>query len=493
MALIPLKVPAGVYRAETELQSAGRWYDANLVRWFQNAMQPVGGWRSRSSSAVAGRPSGLFAWRGNSLDRYVAVGTEQKLYVYEGGSTRYDITPTGYSGGRASAISATGYGAGKFGSYAYGVARPNLSVAGILPATAWALDNFGQYLLACANTDGKIYQWDLNLSAAATTVTNAPTSNQSVMTTDERFVFALGAGGNPRKVQWADQESLTDWTPSATNQAGDSELQTAGTIVCGRRTRGGALILTTTDAHFAKYIGLPFVYSFERVGTGCGVVGANAVAAIESGAVWMGTSGFWLFDGYAKPLPCEVADYVFGDINDGQISKVACVHNSEFGEVWWMYPSSESTENDRYVVWNYRENHWTIGEMARTVGTGQGVFELPLMMSVDGYLYEHEVGWNYDGAQPYVESGPVQIGNGDMVMHATMLIPDEKTAGDVRVKFKTKFYPNAAEQTFGPYSMSSPTDVRFAGREVKMRIEPAVNDAWRVGTMRLDAVAGGKR
>ncbi len=489
--LIPLKVPAGVYRAETELQSAGRWYDCNLVRWYQNAMQPIGGWRRRSTVAVPGRASGLIAWRDYSNNRWAAVGSDQGLYVY--GSTRFDITPSGYTVGRADALGGMGYGAQQFGGYAYGIARPNTSSAGVLPATSWTMENFGQYLVACANTDGKIYQWTLNTASPATVVTGAPTSNVGVMVTDERFVFALGAGGNPRKVQWADQESLTDWTVTTTNQAGDTELQTVGTIVCGRRTRGGALILTSTDAHYATYIGLPYVYSFQRVGTGCGIVGANAIAAIDVGAVWMGTSGFWMFDSYAKPLPCDVADYVYSDINTGQLSKVACVHNSAHGEVWWLYPSSSSNENDRYVVWNYRENHWAIGYLSRTVGTGQGVFESPLMVSPDGYLYEHEVGWNYDGAQPFVESGPVQLGQGDNILHATMLIPDERTAGEVKVRFKTKFYPNSAEQTYGPYSMSSPTNVRFAGREVKMRIEPAVNDDWRVGTMRLDAVAGGRR
>jgi hypothetical protein len=492
MALIPITVPPGIFRSDTELESAGRWYDANLVRWYQTTMQPVGGWRKLSASAVTGRASGAHAWRDNNQGRWLAIGTEQKLYAYQGGVTRQDITPTGYSTGRADATQGTGYGAQDFGELAYGVARPVTALTGILPCTTWAMDNFGQFLVACANTDGKIYQWDL-LTSTATVATNAPTSNIGLMVTQERFLFALGAGGNPRKVQWADIESLTVWTPSATNQAGDFELQTSGTLVAGRRTRGGALLLTTTDAHFARYLGPPFVYGFEPVGTGCGLISANGIAAIDNGAAWMGESGFWMFDGYVKPLDCEVADYVYSDINFSQSSKIATLHNSDFGEVWWLYPSADSTENDRYVVWNYREQHWSIGRIERTVGVSQGIFNQPMMVSVDGYPYEHDVGYDYAGALPYVESGPAQFGAGDNTLIATSMIPDERTSGDVQVKFKTRYYPSSSETTFGPYSLSQPTDLRFSARQFKMRIEGARNAPWRVGTMRIDAVASGKR
>ena len=492
MALIPITVPPGIFRSDTELESAGRWYDGNLVRWYQTTMQPIGGWRKRSESAATGRASGAHAWRDNSAGKWAAVGTEQKLYAYQGGVTRNDITPTGYTAGRADASSGIGYGVQNYSALSFGVARPENATTGILPATTWAMDNFGQYLVACASTDGKIYSWDL-AAAQAVVVTNAPTGNASMMVTQERFLFALGAGGNPRLVQWADQESLTVWTPSATNQAGDLELQTQGSIVTGRRTRGGALILTTTDAHFARYLGPPYVYGFEPVGSGCGLVAANAVASVDAGAVWMGESGFWIFDGYVKPLPCDVSDYIYSDINMSQISKVSTLHNSEYGEVWWLYPSSDNTENDRYVIWNYREMHWSIGSLARTVGITEGVFNLPIMISPDGYLYEHDVGFDYAGALPFVESGPAQFGSGDNTLTATSMIPDERTQGDVQIKFKARYYPTSPETTYGPYSMSQPTDLRFSARQFKMRIEAVRNAPWRVGTMRIDAVESGKR
>jgi len=211
-------------------------------------------------------------------------------------------------------------------------------------------------------------------------------------------------------------------------------------------------------------------------------------------AVWMGQKGFHIYDGYVKPLPCEVYDYVFNNINTTQLSKVYAVNNSQYNEVWWFYPSAASNENDSYVVWDYVENHWTIGTLARTAGTDRSVFRNPIMIGTDGIIYDHEVGVNYSGALPYAESGPVQIGNGDNIMYVNELIPDEKNQGGVTATFKTRYYPNDDETTYGPYSLTAPTSVRFNGRQVKMRVtttNPPTD--WRVGTQRLNAIAGGRR
>jgi len=217
------------------------------------------------------------------------------------------------------------------------------------------------------------------------------------------------------------------------------------------------------------------------------------VAVTDSMAVWMSRSGFFIYDGYVRPLPCDVADYVFRDINITEIAKVYAVHNSAFGEVWWFYPSESSNENDSYVTFNYRENHWAIGKVARTAGTDRNVFQQPLIVGTDGYVYEHEVGVAHGGASIYAESGPVQIGNGDNIMAARELIPDELSQGAVQVSFATKFYPNATEYDHGPYSTANPTSVRFTARQVKMKVEQAQQTNWRVGIMRLEAVAGGRR
>jgi len=315
-----------------------------------------------------------------------------------------------------------------------------------------------------------------------------------MMVTEERFVFAFGAGGDPRKVAWSDREDNNTWTPAVTNEAGDIQIQTNGVILKGLRTRGQALILTDQDAHTATYAGPPFVYGFERVGTSCGLVAANAAASIDEGVVWMGQRSFFVYSGGAvQDLNCEVADYVFSDINSDQKSKVHAVVNSRFNEIWWFYPSGSSTECDSYVCFDYAEKIWTTGEIDRTAGVDRGVFRQPFWIAADGVLYEQEVGFNYGSQTPFAETGPISIGSGDNLMNVVELIPDEKTQGDVSATFKTRFYPNGAESEYGPFSMSNPTSVRFQGRQVRMRVEGSVATDWRVGIMRLDARQGGRR
>lgn len=493
MALVPIKIPAGVYRNGTEYQSAGRWYDSNLVRWFENTLRPWGGWRKRSTSQMTGVARGLLTWRDNSGARWISAGTPSKLYAMNEGGVLKDITPTVFTTGITDATLKTGYGYGAYGSYSYGVARPDLG--SLAPATTWTMDTWGEYLVACSSSDGQLLEWQLGFTTPtkAVAITNAPTSCAAVMTTAERFVFGLGASGNPRKVSWCDQENNTVWTPSTTNQAGDFEINSVGSLKCGKRVRGINLLFTDVDVHVATYIGLPYVYSFEKAGSGCGVISSQAVAAIDTAAIWMSKSGFWVYDGYVKPLVSDVGDYIFQNINYNQASKVYAVHNSKYGEIIWFYPSSASNENDSYVVYNYREGHWAIGSLARTAGTDRGVFTNPLMISSDGYIYEHEVGFAYDGSTPYAESGPYEIGNGDNIMSVRRVIPDEQTLGEVVVSFKTRMYPMDTETTYGPYAAAQPTDVRFAARQVKVRYTGNVLEDWRVGVNRFDVVGMGKR
>jgi hypothetical protein len=490
---IPLALPPGVYKNGTDYQTKGRYNDANLVRWYEGTMRPVRGWRKRSSSQLDGKARGIVAWRDNSGERWLAIGTHIKLYISNEAGTIKDITPTGYTEGDPDAEVKLGYGFGVYGSSQYGTIRPDTGK--FSPATTWALDTWGQNLIACASTDGKIYEWPLGFSdpTLAAVIPNAPTNCSGVVVTDERFLFALGAGGNPRKVQWSDQEDNNSWIPSTLNQAGDFELTSLGTLQCGKRFRGTTLLFSDVDVHTATYIGAPFVYSFERIGTGCGVISKQAVGVTDNSAIWMSRNGFWFYDGFVKPLPSDVGDYVFSNLNIAQSSKVYCVHNSQFGEMWWFYPSASSTEIDSYVVFNYREEHWTIGSLDRSCGTDAGVFTSPIMVSPDGFVYEHEVGHQYDGAVPYAESGPFEIGVGDRVVSIVGLVPDEKTQGDVVARFATKFYPNAPEFSHGPYSLNNPTSVRVTGRQIAMRIEGARNTGWRFGIPRFDVVVGGKR
>ena len=494
MALIPLQIPPGVYRNGTDFEASNRWHDANLVRWHNGSMRPVGGWSTRVSSAYAAAPRAMHAWSDNVANSNLAAGTYEKLYYTNVSGITYDITPVGFTAGSEDAVVNTAYGGTYFGTGFYGVSRPYSGI--FQEATTWSLDNWGEYLVACSTDDGDLYEWQLNTASPAATISNAPTSCKGLVVTEERFLFALAAGGNPRKVQWCDREDNTTWTPDATNEAGDFELQTSGQIMCGLRMRGRTLIITDNDAHIATYSGPPYVYGFERVGTACGVIARKAAVAIDQGAFWMGAQGFFAFDGsVAKEIKCDVTDYVFRDINLNQISKSYAVHNSKFGEIWWFYPSQNSLENDRYVAYDYLEGHWEVGQIDRTAGVDRGIFNDPIWADASGNLYDHELNpsLGHGAYTPFAETGPISLGNGDSVMKVNNLIPDERNQGDVEVTFKTRFHPNDTERTYGPYSMANPTSVRFTGRQIRMRVESAKNVSWRAGIMRIEASPGGRR
>ena len=495
MTLIPLDIPAGFYRNGTDLEQAGRWRDGSLVRWRDNSLRPIGGWRERKTSFCTNVVRGMHTWEALNGTARLAGGSHSELVLMTGDGTLTDITPSDLATGREDAEVETGYGYGFYGRGYYGTPRQDLG--NYSEATTWSLDNYGEDLIACHYDDGRILIWDTSAApATASALTNAPTDNLGLVVTEERFIFALGAGGNPRKVQWCDREANTTWTAAATNEAGDIELQTAGQIMQAVRTRGQTLIITDTDAHTARYLGPPYVYGFERVGTACGAVSRKSAVDTDLGSFWMGQRAFFRFDGNSvQELPCDVHDYVFGDMNNSQQSKIWGFANGQYGEIWWFYCSSSSNEIDRYVAFDYKENHWLIGNLARTAGVQRGVFKYPFMAghNADTDIYEHEVGLNVDSASVFAETGPISIGAGDQIAKVTKLIPDEKTQGDVNVSFKTRFYPNASETTHGPFTPANPTSVRFSGRQIRMKVEGAKLADWRVGNMRIDTVAGGRR
>lgn len=488
--LVPLKAPPGIYRSGTDYQSKGRWRDSNLIRFVEGRIEPVGGWVNANGATLDGPGRGVHTWRSFSTGRFAGFGSVDKLWAFDG-DTLTDITPVSFPAGNVNAVTVTGYGSGDYGAGTYG----SSSAGGRSEATTWTLDNFGENLVACASHDGNIYEWDL--TGVAVLIATAPTA-RSVFVTPERFVVALGADGNPRKVAWCDQEDLNTWTPSALNQAGDIEIQSDGQLLNGYRTRGQSLLLTTTDAHTMRYVGPDDVYSFQRVGEACGMVGANAGISFNGGAAWMGVQSFYGFSGTSVlPLPCEVGDEVFTNINRDELALVSCAHRAQFGEITWYYPSEGSLVNDRYATWNYRENHWTVGTLERSCMTDAGVFDFPLGVDNDGAIFEHESGWTNDGtprgSDVFLESGPIEIGDGERVVSMVQLLPDEVTAGAFRVRLATKFTPEGPVFNYGPYTLTPYTDVRVTGRQVAIRIEGVQDIDSRIGTFRAEIRQGGKR
>lgn len=503
---LPLRLGPGFYANGTRYEAKGRWVSGNLVRWRDGALQPVGGWilaRDLTGGEIdaVGFPRGSNSWLTNDAKGYIIVGTtglDSRLYVFASGVLT-DITPAGLVDGAADGSTLTGsgnFGEGGYGDGPYGGA----SLAGIfLDADTWSLDNFGELPIACLTSDGKLYSWDLNTANDAVQITNSPTSCQGLVVTPERFIFALGAGGDPRLVAWASQETMTTWTPSASNSAGDFPLQTNGRIVCGRRTARETLIWTDADLWGAVYVGGRFIYAFTQRGDNCGIIGPNAVCIRDGAAYWMGDGEFFRYDGAVRPLPCEVSDYVFSDFNRDQRSKV-CAVPMAFGDIFWFYASASQSgkENDRYVAFHPRGNpgYWTFGTLDRAAGVGAGVFADPQLWDSNGKLYTHETGNSRGGQVPFVESGPLELGEGDRVLRVQWLIPDERTLGQVEATLYASFSPMETETVYGPYLLSVKTAVRATGRQFRIRLDESAegeDQDWRVGAFRAGVIAGGYR
>jgi hypothetical protein len=510
MPLISLDIPAGVVKHGTESQSAGRWRDANLMRWENGSLRTIGGWRQKEDRTATNNTvgvtlgtgqtaRGMVSWKDNSGTAHIGCGTYNKLFHINESGTVADITPPSFTAGDLDADQNISYGGFAYGKGAFGIERPSGGI--IQEATTWSLDSWGEYLVGVSSEDGKLYQWILNAANPATLVTQAPDGAKAMVVTEERFVFLLCAGAvagdsNLRRIVWCDQEDLTQWTPAATNQAGDFELATTGEIMLGIGTRGRTLILTTVDAFTATYQAPPTVYGFEQVGRDCGAISRHCAVSIDEGAFWMGYNGFFVYNGSAvQDLPCDVHDHVFKNLNIGQRSKTVCVHNGQHNEVWWFYPSNAGTENDSYVVYDYKEGHWNIGKMDRTSGIDAGIFAHPVYAAPSGKIYEHEFSFNtpdYDD-YPRAETGKIQIGSGDQVMDITQVIPDHISEGNIHVSFATRNYPNSPESVSKLIKASgSPTNVRITAREAQLNVRQGdwkLNSA--VVQTHLQTLAGG--
>jgi len=381
MPLIPLKFPNGVYKNGTELDASGRWIISQLVRWHDDSLKPLGGWRTRTDIAVDAPIRGMISWKGNNGSRYLAFANYKKVFVLFPNGDFYDITPTLFVTGRENAQGMTGYGSGFFGSGQWG-SQPLSTSSTLLPATSIQFSTFGEQLIFCNRDSGRVFYWDLNTANKAQEISGASDpsngysdNNFGSIVSDERFLFCFTS----RQVKWSDQENYNTWNSSATNQAGNLDLQTTGQYILSQKIRGGILIVTDTDAHATRYIGLPFVHSIQRVGENCGAYGSLASASIDAGIVWWGSNGFFIYSGQrVQELKCEIQDYLTERLTTTQQSKICAITNAKFDEVTWYFAGLNSNENNEYVTWNYKSNSWWYGILGRTSGVDQGVFEYPI-------------------------------------------------------------------------------------------------------------------
>ena len=422
-----------------------------------------------------------------------------------------------------------GWGALAWGASTWNTARPG--GVQLTQARIWCLDNFGEDLIATI-MDGKTYYLDLSAFMAdrttrATELANAPDrSNFMLVSSRDRHLAFFGTETtpgssttyDPMAVLFGSQESITDFTPNATNTAGFQRLSVGNRLVTAVRTRGDILILTNASAHTMQYTGPPYTFSFNQIGTNCGAISAHCAQEAENIVYWMSDGSFFMFDGVVKEIPCSVVDYVFDDLDALEKRKVYAGVNLAFSEINWFYPSNGSTVINRVVTYNYLESVWTVGSLSRTSWAPQDVFAFPYATKYtqDGTspaaptvigvtpgrsrLYAHEDGVNdeSDAITSYIESGDTDIEDGENVMFIRRYITDFKNQqGNLTMSFKTRLYPNSVQQTPSTATVTTSTtkvDTRARGRQIALRIESnEVDTNWRYGTLRIDAQPDGRR
>ena len=507
MPRVAVAPPPGVVRDATPSATPGRWWDANLMRWVGNVLQPVGGWRAVGSAVFPTAVREMLTWRDNSGERWAAVGCDDgSAWAYSFAlDTAYPLLATAFPPLEKPG-QATGYGIGTYGSDVYGLDRASQATDDGERNFGdwWTFASWGEDLLFVCTTNGKLWRWSpATPETPAAIVSNAPIDNRGVLVTSQRHVVLLGAGGDPRSVKWCSQEDPTDWTPSPTNTAGGYQVETKGLLVCGANTREGVLLLTDTDAHLMRYLGAPYVYSINKVGDACGPIGPRAVVATAAITMWMGIEGFFVWNGQPTPLPCDVQDYVFGGMNP-DISPLSFGSSiSTFREIWFFYPDEAALDCSRYVVWNYAENWWSIGKLARTAADPSGSIDRPIFGASDGRLYAHEQGWLDNEAsrigQVYAETGTMTLGEGDRIGHVMGVVPDLRSdLGAAAFRFFASYEANGPETEHGPFDGVTRGDglitgPRFSARNVRMRVEAMRDAPIRVGRTRLEIVPGGRR
>lgn len=330
-----------------------------------------------------------------------------------------------------------------------------------------------------------------------------PINNRAVIVTPERHAVLLGAGGNNRRVAWSSREDYSDWNfASVTNTAGFLDLDTSSQLVMCAPVREGTLIWTQDEAWLMRYIGLPYIYGIDRIGFGCGLIAPKAFVTYAGRCVWMGAESFWIYDGgVVKPLACDVGSYVFEDIDDDYGKRYT--HGSEnniFPEAWFWYPSTGSDVPDKYVIYNYAEGWWSIGEMTRTAAYGAGVLPYPIAADDTNDLFFQESGWTASGtpigSARYAETGSINLQNGGLVSFVRQAMTDSGYGYDsTQLTFYSSFTPEGTETSWGPFSPRPDgyTDVRVTGRDYRIKVSATQDAPWSIGEMRIDFTARGGR
>jgi len=431
-------------------------------------------------------------------------------------------------------VGGSGWGSSTWGRSTWGSSF-GLGVATEL--ALWNQDNFGEDLLINLR-DGAIYYWDRSGGVAARAVNlvdvaganNAPTIAKQVMVSDNsRHVIAFGTNTigtsvqDPLLIRFSSSESLTDWSPVPTNSAGDLRIGSGSTFVTAIETKREIVIFTDSTLHSMQFLGAPFSFGIQPLSTGITIMGPNAAVAVEDAVFWMGQDSFYLYEGGTKQLPCMVKEKVFFDFDYTQKDKVFAAHNAEFSEVTWFYCSDTNSvanggngQNNLYVTYNYSEAVWYYGTLDRTAFIDRGIFQYPIGAQ-DGYLYNHEVGYDADGSAmtSSIEASPIDVGEGDRLVFINRIIPDITFQGStggtpsVDMTLSMQDYPgspygqaeaetvtsSAISTTTVPFEQfTTKTDIRLRGRAFAFKVDSTeLGVRWRLGTPRIQLRQDGRR
>ena len=430
-------------------------------------------------------------------------------------------------------VTGTGWGAGTWGRGTWGSAASLTAVGDTL--RIWGHDNFGEDLVFNIR-DGGIFYWDKSANTAPITravalsdlagadATTPTIAKQVIVSDSDRHILVFGCDPqnnigvqDPLLIRFSSQGDPTTWESLATNTAGDLRIGSGSQIVTAVETRQQVLVFTDVSLHALQFLGPPYTFGINEIATNLTIAGPLAAVAVEDNVFWMGREEFYAFGGQVQKLPCSVRSYVFDDFNFSQAEKVTAGVNSSFSEIWWMYPSANSQDNDRYVVYNYQEQVWYYGTLSRSVWVDRGINQFPLAASKDGYLYLHERGADDGSTTPasaissYIESSQIDIGDGDNFVFMRRLIPDltfvSSTAPDPQADFilQTRNFPGGQylqsstdpvtrTATLPVEQFTEQVNVRLRGRSFAMKIASTnTGVAWRLGSPRIDIRPDGRR
>lgn len=469
---LTLDFPPGLNSDDTSYAASPAWVDADNVRFRNGRPQVIGGWESIVADTLGGVCRWAFPWTNNSNVLNIAFGTHQTLEVYVGGGL-YDITPSsGFTAGQIDGTGSTGYGTGAYGIGGYG--EP--SATDYFPLT-WSGGAYGQTLIASPRGQG-IFQWSNNTAVVAATVTNAPANVTYCTVAPTRQIFALGCNEevsgtfNPMCIRHSGVANTTQWSTTTSSASTSREyiLPGGGRIVAGRWIGKYLAVWTNHELFIGTYVGqVTKVWSFDRVGRNCGLIGPGAAVVVGSTAFWISPDRqfhSYSLGGAVQPLACPIREAFADNLAASQGDKIVASTISEYNEVRFDYPDSrDGYENSRYIavaVEGPDAGAWYRGEMARTAMVDAGPSSYPCGVTYGGNIYWHEKGNSADGG---VRSWSVRssftalIGEGAQSFLIRGAYPDiAGQVGAVNMKIYARQYPQGDDTTFGPYSLATSAD-----------------------------------